>query len=187
MTAVAKKPSSSRSTEITIAIIGLVGVLATALFSNWDKLFQERGVVTARYEGYRPTGNLETELRYFLEISGARKFYESSPRQSISAVIAQDPKLAQDPQAAKELSEKFERLMVPFDEWVKAIVPIYTKYFSITDLQSLNKFYSTEAMQNLVNKQPMLQEEIMPIITKMTMENIQRLQQTQPHGAVKQN
>jgi hypothetical protein len=180
------RKSSSANAQITIAIIGLVGVLATALVSNWDKLFQDRGVVTARYEGYRPTGNFETELRYFLEVTGNRKLYESLPKQSINAVISQDPRLSQDPKGAEELKEMFEHAMVRFDEVVQAMLPIYSKYFSLTDLQRLNKFYSTEEMQNLVNKQPMLLQEVMPIIAKMTLEKASR-QQALPHGALKQN
>jgi len=77
MTAEAKK---SRSNEIIIAILGLVGVLATAVISNWDKMFPNRGTVAARYEGYRPTGNFETELRYNLEVTGARKSFEGIPK-----------------------------------------------------------------------------------------------------------
>ena len=31
--------ASSRNAQITVAVISLVGVLGTAIFANWDKLF----------------------------------------------------------------------------------------------------------------------------------------------------
>ena len=70
-----------RKTEIVIAVIGLIGVIATGVLSNWEKIFAKGEVLTATYEGYSPTGNFETEFRYFFEVSGNRAMSEQLQEQ----------------------------------------------------------------------------------------------------------
>ena len=41
------------SNEVLIAVIGLAGILVTALLSNWEKLFPKKNVIKATYSGYR--------------------------------------------------------------------------------------------------------------------------------------
>ena len=73
MTSAATERKPSKRGEIIIAIIGLVGVLVTGILSNWDKVFPKQNLVQATYSGYRPTGNFETELRYYFDVSGTRQ------------------------------------------------------------------------------------------------------------------
>jgi hypothetical protein len=66
-----------KRTDVIVAIIGLVGVLATAVFSNWSKLFPDQGVVTASYSGYKPTNDFETDFRYYVDVSSLRRTMEA--------------------------------------------------------------------------------------------------------------
>ena len=166
------KASRSRSTEIIIAAIGLAGVLATATISNWDKILPGRGVVTATYQGYQPTGNFETELRYFLEITGTRKQFEedwkSDGAEFKKAFLSQNPEISAEKfkQFNKEFDEGFEaakKAMPTFDERVAIILPVYSKYYSVADLQKLIKLHSTEDMQNMFKLQTLINKELDPI------------------------
>jgi hypothetical protein len=53
-----------------------------------------------------------------------------------------------------------------YDQVVKTILPVYQKYFTIPELQELNKFYSTEAMQNMSAKLPLIMQDLRPIQVK---------------------
>jgi hypothetical protein len=166
--------SKSRRTEITIAIIGLLGILATAVFSNWDKIFSK--VIQESYTGYRPTDNFETELRYYFDVSGVRATAEIMQQQLISeykmVLITESP----------ESAEKIDAIMSTvleesptLDEVIKKYMPVYRKYFTIEEIQRLNKFYSTETMQNLVKKLPLLTQEIVPLEIELTQDYLSRL------------
>jgi hypothetical protein len=173
--AAANRASHSRSTEITIAVIGLAGALATAGFSNWDKMFPGRGVVTASYQGYQPTGNFETELRYFLEVTGARKQVEEDWKNDgtefKSAILAKHPEISAEQlkQFNKDFDEGFEaakKAMPTFDEQVAIILPVYSKYYSVAEIQKLIKLHSTEEMLNMSNRQNSINKELGPIWEK---------------------
>lgn len=52
-------PSISYTTQILVALIGLAGVIATAVFSNWDKLFPARGADAPAKQAAAPAGPAE--------------------------------------------------------------------------------------------------------------------------------
>jgi hypothetical protein len=161
--------AKSRSTEIIIALIGLVGVIATALLSNWDKIGPDRGEVTGSYQGYKPTGIFETELRYFLEITGARRQYEEGWKYTMAdAKIAI---LSKHPEKAEQVKEEWDNMvaaykksMPTFDEWVAIMLPVYSDHYSVAELQKLNKLYSTGDMQNMFRKDALISKELDPIL-----------------------
>src|SRR5689334_13673929 len=70
----------SRSIAISVAVIGLVGVLGSALISNWDKLFPKAG-----------TQNAETR--------------SASPK-AVSGIPAGKPAITQSPTAASNSAEQ---------------------------------------------------------------------------------
>jgi hypothetical protein len=99
MSSTSDSAGQSRKPEILVAIIGLMGVLITALISNVDKIFPKGQVVTATYTGYRPTGNFETELRCLMEVNGTRnnmismqKNFENSIKMNMIQQYPQDAK-----------------------------------------------------------------------------------------------
>ena len=60
--------------ELLITLIGLVGMVLTGVFTNWEDTFAD--TITVEYENYIPTGKFETELRYYFDIIGQRETFE---------------------------------------------------------------------------------------------------------------
>jgi hypothetical protein len=149
--------------QILIALIGLVGVLTTGVLSNWDKLFSH--VVTVSYQGYKPTGDFETELRYFFEITGRRKTGDRLIEAVRSGLISANPQNAE--KINQQLNAASETALTS-DETLAATLPIYAKYYTVAEIQELNKFYSTEIMQEYLKREPLLQEESWRVIAKLT-------------------
>lgn len=157
--------SPARSKEVLIAIIGLVGVLATAGFSNWDKIFPPKNVVKSEFSGYQPTGDPQIELRYFIEITGMRSALKQMQMGMIDHFKRQTEALpgARPETVAKAFKILEDDLPTQYDEIVNAFVPIASKHFSVAELQELNKFYSTPVMRELIRKQPIMNSEFLPV------------------------
>jgi len=166
----------SRRGEIIIAIIGLVGVFVTATFSNWEKLFPKQDIVQATYSGYRPTGNFETEVRYYFDVFGTRQTIESMQRQLL--INARVDLLSKDPNNAEEITKMFyaiEKEAITVDDVIREVLPVYQKHFTLAEIQELNKFYSTEVMQGMVKKMPLVTQDAAPIQMKMLNDYYERL------------
>ncbi|WP_421858767.1 DUF2059 domain-containing protein [Oricola sp.] len=152
------------SNEILIAIIGVFGVLFTAILSNWDKIFPRKDVVKATFRDYRPTNDFETELRYYLDVSATRKSFEILTQKMTAA--QKEAALKAHPGEANEIAAISEIILeesIKFDDLIEAVLPIYRKHFSIEELQELNKFYSTEVMQHMTKKMPLVISEVAPL------------------------
>ena len=165
--------SELNNKEIVIAVIGFLGILATALFSNWDKLFPKENEIKVMYSGYRPTGVFETELRVFFDVSGTRALLENMMNQILQVQKIQT--LQEYPEDSEKINIFFKTIKeesVTLDEVIKALLPAYQNYFSIEELQELNRFYSTEIMQNMIRKNASLAIEAAPIQAQI-LENYQ--------------
>ena len=67
-------------------------------------------------------------------------------------------------------------------------MPIYAKFFTVTDMQTLNRFYSTEVMQNYLAKMELVQQELAPVVSKMLSEKLEAARRRlSPDGLPKQN
>ena len=152
-------------------------MIATGALSNWDKLFPRANVVQATYSGYRPTGSIDTEIRYFLEVSGQRQMYDATQQQVLQKV--REELLLKYPEDAAATTEELailEKEAISFDEAVKAILPVYRKHFTLAELQELNKFYSTDAMQAMVKKTPFVAQDLAPVQLKMMSDFLARVE-----------
>jgi hypothetical protein len=154
----------SKKNEITIAIIGLIGILLTGVLSNWDKIFPDPEVIIVSFSGYRETGNFETELRYYFEVSGVRATMENMQQQLANSfkieLTAQYPENREEIDAVINVALKEA---ITLDEVIKKLLPVYRKHFTVQEIQELNRFYSTEIMQNMINKMPLLTQEMAPL------------------------
>lgn len=171
------KTSGSNKNEIIIAMIGFLGILATATLSNWDKVFSNKnGKVLVPYSGYRATGIFETELRYFFEVSGTRKNLSEMQKQVMNNFrINLKSKNSEDPEKIDKYVDGCIEDAVSFEEILNKIVPVYQNHFNIDELQELNKFYSTESMQDMNKKMPAILFEIAPIMVEIQEENIRKI------------
>lgn len=169
------QPPSKRG-EVIVAVIGLIGVLATGVLSNWDKLFHPQTVVEAKATGYAPTGDFATELRYYFDVSGTRQMMETMQRQLLLNTKAD--LLSKYPGEAQQIASVFnaaEREAPSVDDVIREMMPVYQKHYSLAEIQELNKFYSTAVMRNMVNKAPQVAQDAAPIQMKIMNEYLERL------------
>jgi hypothetical protein len=161
----ASQVSSKKYETVIIAIIGLVGVLFTAVASNWDKLFYH--TVTATYTGYQPTGNIETEIRYLLEVNGTRaglKEMQDGMIESAKAqLVAADPT---HPEKTQKLLDFLRKNTPSYEDTLGILIPLWEKHFNLEEVQELNRFFSTPQMQQMVSAQPQVIREMNPILMK---------------------
>ena len=165
--------------NVIVAVITTAGAIGGAGITNLDTIAQlvtGTETVTAEYSGYRPTGNFETEFRIFLEVSGVRATTEDLPDQLIDA--QRNNLVTAFPGAQEEIDRilNLAREEQPeFSEIVDLFFPTYEKYYSVDEIQELNKFYSTELMQNMVKKSRVINAELAPILTSVQQDVMMRL------------
>lgn len=157
--------------EIIIAVIGLIGVSVTALLSNWDKLYPKENVITTSYTGYTQTEDPKSEFRYFMEITGVRDQMLTMQRGLLAQEKIQLAELFKD---NPELLDKFysiidEELPHLNERLIASYIQIASQYFTLEEVQELNKFYSTPVMREMIRRQPLLAktyiQEVGPIST----------------------
>jgi len=61
------------------------------------------------------------------------------------------------------------------EDVIKEFLPVYQKHFTLSEIQELNKFYSTDIMQGLVAKLPLITQDAAPIQVKLFEDYDQRL------------
>ena len=164
------------SKEVLVAIVGVIGMIVTAVLSNWNKLFPDKDQITAKVSGYRSTGVYETELRYFFEVSGGRAMIEGM----ISQLLQQEKmqSIQEYPEHAKEITEIFHAIAkeaTTVDQAIRKLLPVYQKYYSIDQIQELNRFYSTEIMQQMISKNQALTVEAAPLQLELMNEGQERI------------
>lgn len=179
MTKVDSTEKSPRKNEIIIAIIGLTGVLTTSLFSNWDKIYPPKNIVTSSYSGYAPTGDPQVELRYFMEITGMRSTVSGMQTEILRPIKNQIKESYKDkPEISADLLRIIDEEVEPqYDQIINAYIPLASKYFSVEELQELNKFYSTPTMREMTRKTPLLNKEFMPIAMMIAKKSEERVEQ----------
>jgi hypothetical protein len=166
--------SGKLRSEYVVAVIGLLGVILTGVLSNWDKL--TKNVVSSEYSGYRPTGDFETEMRYFLDVNGTRAQVQQLNDQLLGAMQEQIKK--EDPDDQEEAANMFgiiKKNGMSVDETIDMMLPIWKKYLTIDQIQQLNKFYSTPDMQNMVRVQPAIIKETMPLLVAKMQEHQKKM------------
>ena len=164
------------SNEILVAIIGVIGVIITAVLSNWSKIFPDKNKITAKVTGYESTGVFETELRYFMEVSGARSLTENMTLQLLQQFMIQA--IQEYPENADEITEIFKTIAneaITVDDVIRKFLPVYTKFYTIEQIQELNRFYSTDIMQQLVKNSQALIVELAPLQVELINENQEKI------------
>jgi hypothetical protein len=178
MTKSAATALSTRKNEIVIAVIGLLGVLGTAVFSNWDKLHPPANQVKATFTGYAPTGDPQVELRYFFEVTGMRGLMQGMQTEMLAHFKQQvDDQYKDRPELAAELMKVMsEEIEAQYDQVLNAYIPIASKHFSVAEIQELNKFYSTPPMREMTRRAPLLTKEFMPSVMTLAKKSQERVE-----------
>ena len=166
---------NSRST----AVITAVGIVLGAAITNLDTIVRlTKGVqaVTVEYSGYRPTGVFETEFRYYHEVSGARADMEDLEERLVQTLrqrwIESAPESIEQVDALIEIAVQEAP---QFDEIIEMVLPIYERHYTVHEIQVLNRFYSTAAMQDMVRKDRLINVELAPVVVQLQQEYINRV------------
>jgi hypothetical protein len=167
----------SANVEITTAFVAMLGVVAGAVFANWDKIFRGNTIVQAEVIDYTPTDDFETEFRCYLERSGMRSTVEATQRHvldvmtaSISASLKRDypPEEHTDiDDLVREVFAIIQEKMPGYDDYLKIYIPIWKKYYNIKDIQEMNKIQSTPQMRNARAKMPFIMEDLKPKLIEL--------------------
>ena len=170
---------SSRRNEIVIAIIGLLGVLATAFFSNFDKIFPPANLVSSSYSGYTPTEEPLVEARMFLVLTGK---YDKLGRIQEAFLPSQRKYMIEKakltPEQSAEMMQLIENELKRINQEItEENAKITSKYFSVSQLQQLNKFYSTPIMRQMQKKQPLIDKEYGKLLALKIEELQEKMQQ----------
>ena len=160
--------------EVLVAIIGASGVVLGGVVTNINEIHRVLSggkAVTAAYEGYAPTGDFATELRYFMDVSGARAMSDSLvsklAEQMKAMLVLQFPghrKMIEN--AMTNALEEAENA-ANFDDVIKLVLPIYQKHYSVPEIQELNRFYSTKLMRGMVRKNEAITSELAPKLAEL--------------------
>ena len=82
-----------------------------------------------------------------------------------------------------EEAEKIDVIMntalkesIKLDDVIKVLLPVYRKHFTIEEIQELNRFSSTEIMQNMLKKMPLVTQEAAPLQVELFQDFQKRFQ-----------
>ncbi|TCO08230.1 DUF2059 domain-containing protein [Natronoflexus pectinivorans] len=98
-------------------------------------------------------------LKKMFEVSGTEASYQTAIKQMISMFKHQYPNVGT--KVWTELEKEF--LKTSMDELTEMLVPVYSKYMSIADLQDIIKFYESPAGLKFAESTPLIMEESMQI------------------------
>lgn len=163
----------------------LAGGIAGGAISNWDKIFGP-STIEAPYSVYKPTGEFDIEARYFMDVSGTRRDFDLLITKNMEAFdsLIQDLKnsiKSSSEEGAENNIDKLDRLLSIADEKktdtdkiIRTILSVYKKYYTVKEIQELNKFFSTDLMRAMVSKSPAIWGDLLPAIQDLEMKRIQR-------------
>ena len=164
--------------ELFITLIGLVGMVLTGVFSNWEEISAD--TITVEYENYIPTGKFETELRYYFDITGLRESLEELQNLSIEQLkYSIKATMTEEDYAdiSKEIDDIFnvaKEEAITFEEMIEAYLPVYENNYTIKELQHLNRFFSSEIMRNFIKKDSLVLQQSIQINNKLIQEFLNR-------------
>lgn len=82
----------------------------------------------------------------------------------------------QAPEAPQAFWDDMEKMMVSmYDEIIKAIIPIYQKYFTLQDIQGIIAFYESPVGKKMAESNTKIAMEIMPVAQQIGMQTMQKL------------
>jgi hypothetical protein len=138
--------------EIIIALIGLAGVIFTAVASNTDKLFGE-GSEAKNVATFESNNDIDVQLRYFVEVSGLRDSLETMKRIKIE-------KLKQQHQTTEEAIQCVLDNQIQNEQIIEVMVGALKSHITLEEIKEINKFYSSKSMQSYVKASPLVTRDL---------------------------
>lgn len=129
--------------EIIIAVIGLVGVISTGVFSNWDKLFSP-----SRTAASSPvvSDDINVQIRYYIETTGFRNAMEALEKQRAE-------RFRLEFKADRDTVDCMLDMSVPTNQLIDIAVEAFRKHYTLEEIKELNRINALPAMVSLASKQ----------------------------------
>ena len=134
--------------EIIIAVIGLVGVIFTAVLSNYDRLFGDTPE-SAHVSPYENVDDINMQLRYFVEVSGFRDSLEEMEK--VTAEKFKQKYGATDTEINCILDNQIQT-----EQLVEVFVETMKNHVTLQQIKDLNRLYSSETMKSYTKSSPLI-------------------------------
>ena len=163
---------------LLITLIGLVGMVLTGVFSNWEEISAD--TITIESKNYIPTGKFETEFRYYFDITGLSKSFEKLQNVSIEQTkliiktIMTEEEYAEYSKVIDDISNIAKEEAITLEEMIEAYLPVYENIYTIEEIQHLNRFFSTEIMQNFIDKNSLVLQQSIQVNSKLIQDFLNR-------------
>lgn len=164
-------------TEILVALIAAASGVGGTLLTNWSKIFPPKDTQQVKVAGYSPTDDYEIELRYYLNITGARDSIAAMNDLNVEKVLRPiiEERFADHPELVERAIEIIRRELHIFDSFIPKAAKIYEKYIPLETIQELNRFHSTDVMQQMRKKQPHIFDETAAVAMSLVEANMARV------------
>lgn len=136
--------AAPRRSEIIIAAIGLVGVIVTALASNWDKISSAGGNTS---NAPIASDDINVQLRYYVDSNGLRAAMESLEKARAERLRIQ---YKADPDTVNCMLD----MGLPTSQLVDIAVNALKGHFTLEEIKELNRISASPIMKRLAEKQP---------------------------------
>lgn len=147
------KENASYRNEIVIALIGLAGIIFTAVISNYDKLFNDPAS-TANSFPYEKIDDLDMQLRFFIEVSGFR-----SSMDELKRVSAEKYKLRHN--ASDAVINCIQDNQIQTEQMIELFVKVHKNHITLQQVKELNRLYSSESMKSYTKSSPLIVRDLL--------------------------
>ena len=130
--------------EITIAVIGLLGVIFTAVASNWDKISSTTRSAT---NSAIVSDDINVQLRYYVETSGIRSGMEALERDRAERYKRE---YKADPDTVNCMID----MGLPVSQLVDIAINTLKKHFTLEEIKEMNRVNASPVMMRVAEKQP---------------------------------
>ncbi|MCX5507687.1 hypothetical protein [Pseudomonas sp. BJa3] len=135
--------ASATRNEIIIAVIGVIGVIATAMISNWDKISTPSSSVT---NAALVSDDINVQIRYYVETSGLRTAFEALEKQRAE-------RYRLEYKADKDTVDCMLDMSIPTNQLIEIATNSFRKHFTLEEIKELNRINAMPVMVSLAAKQ----------------------------------
>ncbi|WAF84549.1 hypothetical protein NRL37_21000 [Metapseudomonas otitidis] len=147
------KENASYRNEIIIALIGLAGIIFTALISNYDKIFKNSEPSTNSFP-YENIDDLDLQLRYFIEISGFR-----SSMEELKKISAEKYKLKHN--ISDMVINCIQDNQIQTEQMIELVIKSHKNHITLQQIKELNRLYSSDSMRSYTKSSPLIVRDLL--------------------------
>ena len=146
--------------EIIIALIGLLGVIFTAIASNYDKFFVDNKIINKHISPYENIEDIGMQLRYFVEVSGFRDSLEEMDR-----ITAEKYKLKYG--ATNIVVDCILDNRIQKEQLIELFVETMKSHITLEQIKDINNLYSSESMKSYNKSSPLIVRDLVAGIDRL--------------------